>query len=107
MLRPLCLAAVVLTLAACGGSEPHAEVQDLRLQKKGGAFPTLSGYVVNHGDAPITSADVFVTLYNGENQVLEDVMVPVRNVGAGDSARFEQRLDLPAVGAKLKFLGVN
>lgn len=107
MLRLLCLAAVALTLAACGGSEPRAEVQDLRLQKKGGAFPTLSGYVVNRGDAPITSADVFVTLYNQDNQVLEDVMVPVRNVGVGDSARFEQRLDLPAEGAKLKFLGVN
>lgn len=108
MLRTLSLVAVAALLAACGGSgSPQAEVHALQLQKRSGGYPTLSGYVVNQGAEPIASADIVVTLYDDENQVLEDVMFPVRNVAAGDSARFERRLDLQAGGAKLKFLGVN
>ena len=100
-------AALALSLAACGGPALQADVEGLRLQRKGSEYPTLTGYVVNRGDVPITSADVFVTLYDDEHQVLEDVMVPVRNVAAGDSARFEHQLDLQAGGAKLKYVGAN
>lgn len=79
----------------------------LTLKSRGSGYPVLTGYVVNKGDIAIASADVFVTLYDTDNRPLDDVMVPVRRVAVGDSMRFEQRLDLPARGAKLKFLGVN
>lgn len=103
------LAALVLaaTLAACGGSSPQADVSGLRLQREGRAYPTLTGYLVNRGETPISSADVFVTLYDEDNRPMEDVVVQVRGVAMGDSARFEHRLDLQASAAKLKFIGVN
>ncbi len=50
---------------------------------------------------------MFVTLYDDQNRPLDDVLVQVRNVASGDSARFEQRLDLQAGAAKLKYVGVN
>lgn len=108
MLRFLLAVALTGLLAACGGaSEPQADVTGLRLQREGRAYPTLSGTLVNQGAAPIESADVFVTLYDEDNRPLEDVMVQVRDVAPGDSARFDQQLDLPAGGAKLKYVGVN
>ena len=103
----LSVLALALALAACGGAEPHADVADLRLQRKGTSYPTLTGVLVNSGAAPISTADVFVTLYDEDNRPLEDVMVQVRDVAAGDSARFEQRLDLQAGAARLKYIGVN
>ncbi|WP_412062359.1 FxLYD domain-containing protein [Rubrivirga sp. IMCC45206] len=102
------LLALALLISACGGpGAPQADVTDLRLQRKGTAYPTLTGVLVNSGDARIASADVFVTLYDADNRPMEDVLVQVRNVAAGDSARFEQRLDLAAGAAKLKYVGVN
>ena len=108
MLRLLSVTALAVVLAACGGGpEPAADVADLRLQREGRAYPTLSGTLVNRGDAPIQSADVFVTLYDADNRPLEDVMVQVRGVAPGDSARFDRTLDLQASGAKLKYVGVQ
>lgn len=107
VLRFLTVAVLLLALAACDGATSRADVTGLRLQREGEAYPTLTGYLVNEGDRPITSADVFVTLYDGDNRPLDDVIVQVRNVAAGDSARFEQRLDLQANGAKLKYIGAN
>lgn len=107
MIRTALAAALALSLAACGGPDLQADVQDLRLQRKGSGYPTLTGYVVNRGETAIASADVSVTLYDDENRVLEDVMVQVRDVAAGDSARFEQQLDLQAGRAKVKYVGAN
>ncbi|MGB3543072.1 FxLYD domain-containing protein [Rubrivirga sp.] len=107
MLRFSLVAALVLALSACGGPTSQADVSGLKLQREGRSYPTLTGYLVNQGQAPITSADVFVTLYDDDNRPLEDVIVQVRSVAAGDSTRFERRLDLQASGAKLKFVGVN
>ena len=103
----LLLVALVAVLAACGGEPAQVDVTDLRLQRKGGNYPTLTGVVVNRGAAPISSADVFVTLYDDQNRPLDDVLVQVRRVASGDSSRFEQRLDLRASAAKLKYVGVN
>ena len=103
----LLLFALAAVLAACGAETPTADVADLRLQREGSAYPTLTGSLVNSGTAPIASADVFVTLYDEDNRPLDDVLVQVRNVAPGDSARFEQRLDLQAGAAKLKYIGVN
>ena len=104
----LALAAVLVpVLAACGGPVAEGDVSGLTLKSRGADYPVLTGYVVNEGEVPITSADVSVTLYDADNRPMEDVMVGVRGVAVGDSARFEQRLDLPARAAKLKFLGVN
>lgn len=94
-------------LAACGGPVAQGNVSGLTLKSRGNGYPTLTGYVVNKGDIAIASADVVVTLYDTDNRPMEEVMVQVRRVGVGDSMRFEQRLDLPARGAKVKFLGVN
>ena len=94
-------------LAACGGEPPEADVTGLRLQREGTAYPTLQGTLVNRGPGAISSADVFVTLYDAQNRPMDDVLVQVRNVADGDSARFEQRLDLQAGAAKLKYVGVN
>lgn len=107
MARSFFSLALALLLGACGGSTPQADVQGLRLSTRGSGYPTLTGYVVNRGETEITSADVFVTLYDRDNRPMEDVLVQVRRVPAGDSARFEQQLDVQAGGAKLKFLGVN
>ena len=108
MIRVAFAVLLAVCLAACGdASTPHADVTGLRLQRKGTGYPTLTGYLVNRGGTEITSADVFVTLYDTDNRPIEDVMVGVRNVAAGDSLRFEQRLDLPASGAKLKYVGLN
>ena len=99
--------ALVLVLAACGAEPPSADVTGLRLQREGTAYPTLQGTLVNRGPGAISSADVFVTLYDAQNRPMDDVLVQVRNVADGDSARFEQRLDLQAGAAKLKYVGVN
>lgn len=108
MLRVVLAVLLAVSLAACGGAPtPQADVSGLKLQRKGSGYPTLTGYLVNQGETAITSADVFVTLYDTDHRPIEDVMVGVRNVAAGDSLRFEQRLDLPASGAKLKYLGLN
>ncbi len=103
----LLLVALALVLAACGGDTPLADVSDLRLQRKGTAYPTLTGVLVNRGASAISSADVFVTLYDDDNRPMDDVLVQVRNVASGDSARFEQRLDQRASAAKLKYVGLN
>ena len=103
----LLLLALVVALAACDGQDPQAGVANLRLQREGSAYPTLTGSLVNQGTTPIASADVFVTLYDDQNRPLDDILVQVRNVAPGDSARFEQRLDLQAGAAKLKYIGVN
>ena len=94
-------------LAACGDTPAVTEVSELQLQSQGTSYPTLSGWLVNRGEAPITSADVSVTLYDGDNRPLDDVMMQVRDIAPGDSARFERRLDVRADGAKLKYVGVN
>lgn len=96
-----------VALAACGGDAPSADVSNLRLQREGQAYPRLTGVLVNSGTSPISSADVFVTLYDDQNRPIDDVLVQVRNVASGDSARFEQQLDLQAGAAKLKYVGVN
>ena len=108
VLRPLAVAVLAATLAACGGeAASQADVSGLRLQRKGAGYPTLTGYLVNRGTETITSADVFVTLYDDDNRPMQDVMVGVRNVAAGDSAQFREPLDVRAGGAKLKYVGVN
>ncbi len=98
---------LVLLLAACGGPEPRADVEDLRLIREGSDYPTITGYVVNRGEVDIASADVFVTLYDADNRPLDDVLVQVRRVPVGDSSRFEQGLDLQASGARLKYVAAN
>lgn len=107
MFRLLSVAALAALLAACGGESPQADVADLRLTREGGNYPTLTGYVINRGDVAITSADVFVTLYDDDNRPLDDVLVQVRGVPVADSARFEQQLDLQASGARLKYVAAN
>ncbi len=108
MLRAALSVALAFSLAACSSpSEPQADVSELRLQRKGTGYPTLTGYLVNQGSVEISSADVFVTLYDDDHRPLTDVMVGVRDVAAGDSLRFEQRLDLQASAAKLKYVGLN
>ncbi len=99
--------ALVAVLAACGGETPTYDVADLRLKSEGGDYPTLTGVLVNTGAVPISSADVSVMLYDDQNRPLDEVLVQVRNVASGDSARFEERLDLRAGAAKLKYVGVN
>ena len=101
------LVTLVLLLAACGGATPQAGVEGLRLVQEGRAYPSLTGYVVNRGELAITSADVFVTLYDTDNRPLDDVLVQVRRVAVGDSVRFERELDLPAEGARLKYVAAN
>ncbi len=103
----LVLVALLAVLTACGGETSQVDVADLRLQRKGGDYPTLTGVVVNRGAAAISSADVFVTLYDDQNRPLDDVLVQVRQVASGDSSRFEHPLDLQASAAKLKYVGVN
>lgn len=108
VLRLSLVVALALGAAGCDESaDPAAAVLDLRLQREGSEYPTLSGYLVNQGREPIASADVFVTLYDADNRPMEDVMVTVRSVPAGDTARFEQRLDIEAGGAKVKYLSAN
>lgn len=107
MLRPLLVAALALLVAACGDPGIQADVHDLRLQRRGSGYPLLTGYVVNQSDRAITSADVFVTLFDTDNRPLEDVLVSVRSVAPRDTARFERRLDVAASGAKLKYLSAN
>ncbi len=107
MTRLFSLVALTAFLTACGGSSPQADVVDLRLTQKGSNYPAITGYVVNRGEVAITSADVFVTLYDADNRPLDDVLVQVRTVPVGDSALFERQLDLAATGARLKYVAAN
>lgn len=94
-------------LAGCGGSSSaDAEVHDLRLRVEGQGLPVLTGYVVNTSERPISSADVFVTLYNDERP-MEDVQVLVQRIPPGDSVRFEKYLDIRPTRARLKLLSTN
>lgn len=103
MLRLLTVLSL-LVVSACQSapSAPLAEVRDLRLRGPSDGYPTLSGLLVNTSDRAVTSADVFITLYDRDNAVLADVLVTVRDVAAGDSARFTQALDVPATAVRLK-----
>lgn len=96
-------------MSACGGPTLTAEVDGLRLQKTRAGYPTLTGYVVNTSpETTIRSADVFVTLYDEENRPLDaEAFVQVRDVAPGDSARFEQRLDVPALAASYRTMILN
>ena len=107
MPRPLLVAALVAVLAGCGTEPPQAGVSGLRLVREAEEYPTLTGYLVNRGAVPISSADVFVTLYDGDNRPLEDVAVQVRAVAVGDSSRFERQLDLQPAGARVKLVTAN
>lgn len=90
-------------LGGCATEPPRVEVHGMRLRPTPNDYPELSGYVVNLSDQPIASADVSVTLYDADNQLLGDEMVQVLvTVAPGDSARFEQRLDRPAAAARLR-----
>lgn len=79
----------------------------MRLRPNASDYPTLSGYVVNRSERPMTSADVAVTLYDEDNRPIGDAMVQVRDVAPGDSARFERRLDRAATGARLRHVTAN
>ena len=107
MIRPALLAAV-LALAACGGGSPdQVSVHGLELQRRGTGYPSVSGYVVNGGGAAVRSVDVSITLYDEDNRPIEDLLLQVQSVAAGDSIRFERDLDLVASSAKVKYVGVN
>lgn len=102
----LCAVALAL-LAGCGdASSADAEVHDLRLRVEGQGLPVLTGYLVNTSDRQISSADVFVTLYDDERP-MEDVQVLVQRIPPGDSVRFEKVLDIRPTRARLKLLSTN
>ena len=108
MTRPALALAALLTLAACGGgASAEIGVRGLELQRRGTGYPSVSGYVVNGGGAAARSVDVSITLYDADNRPIEDVLLQVRDVPAGDSVRFERALDLSPSSAKLKYVGVN
>ena len=107
MLRLASVVLFAVAVAGCGGPVAEGGVSGLTLKSRGSGYPVLTGYVVNRGEVAITSADVFVTLYDADNRPMDDEMLQVRRVAVGDSMRFEKRLDLPARAAKLKYLGVN
>lgn len=98
----LLVCAAVFVATGCSDPGPVVEVHDLRLRSEPSSYPTLSGYVVNVSEAAVGSADVFVTLYDEDNQPLGDELVQVRRVEPGDSARFERRLDRAASAARLR-----
>ena len=107
VIRPA-LVAVALALAACGDAPPgQVGVHGLELQRRGTGYPSVSGYVVNGGGEPARSVDVSITLYDTDNRPIEDVLLQVQDVAAGDSVRFERDLDLAAQSAKVKYVGVN
>ena len=107
MIRLLFAASLALSLAACGGPAPQANVSNLRLVSENQEYPVVTGYLVNSGEVPISSADVFVTLYDRDNRPMEDVSIQVRTVSVGDSSRFERQLDLRPSGAKVKLVSAN
>ena len=110
MLRSALIATLfVAALAGCGGAPLTAEVDGLRLRQEGRGYPTLTGVVVNTSEeATLRSADVFVTLYDGENRPLgAEAFVQVRDVAPGESARFEQKLDVPAQAASFRTMILN
>lgn len=108
MTRPALALLAALALAACGGGTPDlVDVRGLELQRRGTGYPSVSGYVANEGGAAVRSVDVSITLYDGDNRPIEDLLLQVRDVPAGDSVRFEHDLDLTASSAKLKYVGVN
>ena len=103
----LCVLAVRFVLAGCGDtSSTDAEVHGLRLRVEGQGLPVLTGYVINTSDRQISSADVFVTLYDDERP-MEDVQVLVQRIPPGDSVRFEKVLDVRPTRARLKLLATN
>ena len=101
--------ALAAPLAACGGDAPEAQiaVRGLELQRRGTAYPKVSGYVYNAGRIPIRSVDVSVTLYDDDNLPIEDLLLQVRDIPPSDSVRFERGLDLVPNSVRLKYVGVN
>ena len=96
------------TLAACGGGAVgDVGVRGVELQRRGTGYPSVSGYVVNGGGAAARSVDVSLTLYDDDNRPIEDLLLQVRDVPAGDSVRFERNLDLTPSSVKVKYVGVN
>lgn len=95
-----------LLVGCADANSSDAEVHDLRLRVEGQGLPVLTGYVINTSDRQISSADVFVTLYDDERP-LEDVQVLVQRIPPGDSVRFEKTLDIRPTRARLKLLATN
>lgn len=101
---------LALPLAACGESEPAGEVAitDLRLIRQAGGFPLVSGVFVNRTPRRITSADVGVQLFDGENLPYDEpARFVVRDIPAGDSVAFRHRIDVDARGARVQYVSTN
>lgn len=104
----LLFAAVPLACASGDAPVGNVVVHDLRLVRDGGAYPELSGYLVNETAERVTSADVGVTLYDEQNLPMsEPARLVVRDVAPGDSARFRKELDVDARGARVDYIIAN
>ena len=102
------LLAFLLAAAGCSSEAPvSVDVRGLELQRRGTGYPKVSGYVINEGGAAVRSVDVSITLYDGDNRPIEDVLLQVQDVPASDSVRFERGLDLVPSSVRLKYVGVN
>jgi hypothetical protein len=107
---PLALLAGGGALPGCTGDSlpPAAVTQDvtvenLRLVREGDGSRTVRGVVVNESGAE-RSVQVEIALYDGANQRIGEVQVPVEHVAAGTQQGFSRTLDREAAGARVSRL---
>jgi len=91
--------ALLLLMAACGGAadedDPAArvEVEAFQLTRLPGGARIVTGKLHNRSAEPISSAQIQIALYDGDNRLVETMSVVVRAVKPGEHKPFRQPLD--------------
>ena len=112
-LLSLLLTLPVAPLAGCTGEVPPPDaaaeavvVENLRLVQEEDGSRAVRGVVVNEGDEA-RSVEVVIALYDGANQRIGEVQVPVQDVGPGAEQGFNWTLDRDAAGASVRRIFVR
>jgi len=99
MLCRTLLLVLLLLPAGCAGQTKvrhELQVEDLRYQLLPGGARIVSGKLINPTTAPVSSAQIQVSLFDGDNRWVGDLHILVQNIGPGMGKPFREPVDSDA-----------
>jgi len=105
--RRICIAAVFVLAAvnACGGehedgADPgpdstHVTVEQFEYVRMEDGNRLLTGVLYNPTASEVDHAQIQVSLYDAANQRVDSMIIPVRDISAGERKKFSQAVDSP------------